>query len=172
MQVNFYEKTIAVTPVERFGLIDPDDKEGKFPVFVSYDFTEEDNWNATVICNNRNDYNFIPVDNCLNITVTRDGLEETASTCDAVLYTPKTVCFVELKEDKKGGDWLTHAISQIENTICFFGEDEMNKYESKKAYVCNTRRPFTPSSHKIVLQQFRKKNKVLLRISTEIEELK
>lgn len=156
MQVNFYEKTIAVTPVERFGLVDSKVKVGKFPAFVSYD-PSVDKWNATVICNNRDDYNFIPVDNCLNITVTRDGLEETASTCDAMLYTTKTVCFVELKEDKKGGDWLTHAISQIENTIGFFGENEMSKYENKKAYVCNTRRPFTPSSHKIVLQQFRKK---------------
>lgn len=137
MQVNFYEKSVLVIPVEKFGLVDPDDKKGKFPAFVSYDL--KDKWNATVICNNRNDYKFIPVDNCLNITIKKNGKEETASSCDAMLYTQKTVCFVELKEDKKGGEWLSHAVNQIENTINFFGEEELNKYEYKKAYICNTR---------------------------------
>lgn len=171
MQVNFYEKAISVTPVERFGLVDPEDKEGKFPAFVSYDPSVA-KWNATVVCNNRNDYNFIPVDNCLNITVTRDGIEETASTCDAMLYTPKTICFVELKKDKKGTDWLEKAVCQIENTIRFFGEKEMVKYENARAYICNTRRHFIPTIHSNIQQAFYKANGLVLRIKTEIEELK
>lgn len=171
MQVNFYEKAIAVTPIERFGLVDPDDKEGKFPAFLSYDSTV-DKWNATVVCNNRCDYNFIPIDNCLNITLMRDGVEETASTCDAMLYTPKTVCFVELKKDKKGGDWLEKAVYQIENTIGFFGEKEMAKYENARAYICNTHRHFIPTIHSNIQQAFYKANGLVLRIKTEIEELK
>ena len=57
------------------------------------------------------------------------------------------------------------------NTISFFGE-ELNKYENKRAYLCNSRRPFVPSIHKIAQQQFMQKNKIVLRIKTEIEELK
>ena len=88
-----------------------------------------------------------------------------------MLYTPKTVCFIELKADKKGTDWLNHGMEQLTNTIVFFG-DELDKYENKRAYLCNSRRPFVPSIHKIAQQQFLQKNKVVLRIKTEIEELR
>ena len=170
MQVDFYKYSQSVSPVEKFGIVDPDDKNGKRSAYVSYD-SEGEKWNTTVECNNRQDYSFIAVDNNIPLTVKIDGKDETASTCDAMLYTPKTVCFIELKEYKKGGGWLLRAVEQLESTIRFFG-NEIEKYENKRAYVCNTRRPFTPTSHKIVQQQFLQKNKVLLRIKTEIDELK
>lgn len=50
-------------------------------------------------------------------TVKNNGKDETASSCDAMLYTPKTVCFIELKADKKGNDWLNHGMEQLTNTI-------------------------------------------------------
>lgn len=170
MQVNFYDYATTVNQVKEFGLVDPDDKEGKKPAFVSYDKTT-DKWNAKVECNNRTDYSFIAVDNNIPLTVKNNGKNETASSCDAMLYTPKTVCFIELKADKKGTDWLNHGMEQLTNTIVFFG-DELDKYENKRAYLCNSRRPFVPSIHKIAQQQFMQKNKVVLRIKTEIEELK
>lgn len=170
MQVDFYQYAIPVNPVKEFGLIDPDDKDGKKPAFIAYDKTTE-NWNATVKCNNRTDYAFIAVDNNIPLTVKIGGKDETASSCDAMLYTSKTVCFIELKADKKGNDWLNHGMEQITNTIAFFDE-ELEKYEYKRAYICNSRKPFVPSIHKIAQQQFMRKNKVLLRIKTEIEELK
>ena len=105
MQVNFYDYATTVNQVKEFGLVDPDDKEGKKPAFVSYDKTT-DKWNATVECNNRTDYSFIAVDNNVPLTVKNNGKDETASSCDAMLYTPKTVCFIELKADKKGTDRL------------------------------------------------------------------
>lgn len=169
MQVDFYKYAESVNPVEKFGLVDPDDKAEKKPAFVSYDKIV-DKWNATVECNNRTDYAFIAVDNNVPLTVKVDGKDETASSCDAILYTSKTICFIELKKDKKGNDWLTHGIEQITSTIGFLG-NELEKFENKKAYICNSRRPFVPSIHKIVQQQFIQKNKVLLRIKTEIEEL-
>ena len=168
MQVDFYQYAEPVKPALEFGLVDPDDTEGKKPAFVSYD--HKNTWNATVICNNRTDYSFIAVDNNIPLTQKINGRQETASTCDAMIYTPKTICFVELKADKKGQDWLSHAVEQLTNTIIFF-EEELERYENKRAYICNTRRPFTPSSHKIVQQKFRQKNKVLLRIKTTVDEL-
>lgn len=170
MHVDFYKYSAPVNPVNEFGLVDPDDKDGKKPAFVSYD-KDVDNWNATVECNNHTDYSFISVDNNVPLTVKIDGKDETASFCDAMLYTPKTVCFIELKADKKGNDWLNHGMEQLTSTIGFFGE-ELEKYENKRAYLCNSRRPFVPSIHKIAQQQFMQKNKILLRIKTKIEELK
>ena len=64
-----------------------------------------------------------------------------------------------------------NGMEQLTNTIGFFGE-ELNKYENKRAYLCNSRRPFVPSIHKIAQQRFMQKNKIVLRIKTEIEELK
>lgn len=51
MQIDFYQYASPISPVFEFGLVDPDDKNGKKPVFVSYD-KNADKWNATVICNN------------------------------------------------------------------------------------------------------------------------
>ena len=170
MHVDFYKYSAPVNPVNEFGLVDPDNKDGKKPAFVSYD-KDVDNWNATVECNNHTDYSFIAVDNNVPLTVKIDGKDETASSCDAMLYTLKTGCFIELKADKKGNDWLNHGMEQLTSTIGFFGE-ELEKYKNKRAYLCNSRRPFVPSIHKIAQQQFMQKNKILLRIKTEIEELK
>lgn len=142
MQVDFYNYATTVNQVKEFGLVDPDDKEGKKPAFVSYDKTT-DKWNATVECNNRSDYVFIAVDNNVPLTLKVNGKDETSSSCDAMLYAPKTVCFIELKADKKGTDWLNHGMEQLTKTIAFFG-DELDKYENKRAYLCNSRRPFVP----------------------------
>ncbi len=105
MQVNFYDYATTVNQVKEFGLVDPGDKEGKKPAFVSYD-KSTDKWNGTAYKHNK-----------------------------------------------------------------LFGK-ELNKYENKRAYLCNSRRPFVPSIHKIAQQQFMQKNKIVLRIKTEIEELK
>ena len=67
MQIDFLRYGSHVEPVEEFGLVDPDDREGKKKAYVSYDKDEE--WNATVRSNGRDDYSFIPVDN--NIPVYR-----------------------------------------------------------------------------------------------------
>ena len=105
MQVNFYDYATTVNQVKVVGLVDPGDKEGKKPAFVSYD-KSTDKWNGTAYKHNK-----------------------------------------------------------------LFGK-ELNKYENKRAYLCNSRRPFVPSIHKIAQQQFMQKNKIVLRIKTEIEELK
>ena len=52
MQVNFYDYATTVNKVKEFGLVDPDDKEGKMPVFVSYDKTT-DKWNGTAYKHNK-----------------------------------------------------------------------------------------------------------------------
>ena len=52
MQVNFYDYATTVNQVKEFGLVDPDDKEGKKPAFVSYDKTT-DKWNGTAYKHNK-----------------------------------------------------------------------------------------------------------------------
>ena len=99
MPVDFYCYSKAVEPVNEFGIIDGFSVQGTRCSEVCYT-RENAVWNVTVECNNRKDYRFIPVDN--NIPLTRknsSGKEETGKSCDAILYTNNTVCFIELKND-------------------------------------------------------------------------
>lgn len=52
MQVDFYKYAESVKPVKEFGLVDPDDKDGKKPAFVSYDKTT-DKWDGTAYKHNK-----------------------------------------------------------------------------------------------------------------------
>lgn len=52
MQVNFYDYATTVNKVKEFGLVDPDDKEEKKPVFVSYD-KSTDKLNGTAYKHNK-----------------------------------------------------------------------------------------------------------------------
>ena len=170
MRVNFYEYSEQVKPVARFGIVDPDDRGGKFPAQICYDENVKDTWGAWVSCNNRSDYSFIAVDN--NIPLTRtgaNGAKETASRCDAMLYTGKTVCFIELKDERES--FLQRAIAQISATLQAFG-NEIERFEYKKAYVCNKGHPQFHSSFSQAQSEFYKKHKVVLRVRVDIEELK
>ena len=99
--MNFFDYAEFVKPVEKFGITDPEDKIGKFPAKIVYNSTEK--WNATVMCNNRSDYMFVPIDNNSAISLTRTNVqneEESDNRCDAMLGTEKTVCFIELKNER------------------------------------------------------------------------
>ena len=155
MSIDFFKYAEEVKPVEKFGLIDPDDSEGKNPTYIDYDVEKAEAWNVSVQCNNRNDYSFIAVDNNIPLTKEINGKKETASSCDAMLYSKNTVCFIEIKADKKGNDWRDKAVKQIESTIDFFGEN-INKFNSKKAYIANSKRPQFYASYKDIQQEFYK----------------
>ena len=170
MSINFFEYANSVAPVEKFGIIDPDDKDGKFPVKIIFDDSE--NWTATVICNNRQDYLFVAVDNNDAIKFKKEnkkGQTESDFHCDAMLGTAKTVCFIELKNERKS--WLSHAIEQLESTISDFGEN-IEKYKFKKAYACNSNHPISSSLYSDTQTLFYKKHRIVLRTKSEIEELK
>ncbi len=169
MPIDFFEYAENVNPVEQFGLIDPDDKDGKKPVEISYDDSQR--WNANVICNNREDYLFVPIDNNSDISITRlneKNEEESDNRCDAMLGTEKTVCFIELKNERE--QWLSHAIKQLESTIELFG-DNIQKYKFKKAYACNLNHPNSSALYSNAQSSFYKKHKIVLRTKTEVSEL-
>lgn len=168
--MNFFDYAEFVKPVEKFGIIDPEDKIGKFPAKIVYDSTEK--WNATVMCNNRSDYMFVPIDNNSAISLTRTNVqneEESDNRCDAMLGTEKTVCFIELKNER--ADWLPHAVKQLESTISAFGEN-LQKYTCKRAYACNIRHPNSSVLYSDTQTRFYRKHKIVLRTKTDIDELK
>ena len=166
MQIDFLRYGSHVEPVEEFGLVDPDDREGKKKAYVSYDKDEE--WNATVRSNGRDDYSFIPVDNNIPVYRHENGRYETESLCDAMLLTDNTLCFVELKNQRAA--FLSKAVSQLENTISLFRENhDESCFQFRKAYVCNIGRPGFNISYKNVISGFYKRNRIPLRIDTTIE---
>lgn len=129
-RIDFSNYILPVPSVDEFGLVDPDDKNGKHPVFISLDRTQ-DRWGARVMYNKeRRDYKFIPVDN--NIPLKRDDGSD-APRCDCILETEKSVCFIELKNQRKG--YLSKARDQIISTLGFF--DNLTLFDKKLAYICN-----------------------------------
>jgi hypothetical protein len=152
-----------VDPVLEFGICDNCDKT---PAFVSTN--KNDKWIAHAACNNRSDYSFIAVDNKIPVPGKNGGMEKR---CDAMLYTKETVCFIELKEQKE--KWLTHAVEQLEATITTFNENyDITSFRFRRAYACNRRRPNFAVSFKNRQKKFYDDNHVVLRIGTEIAELK
>ncbi len=163
MKIDFLSYKTPVKPVPEFGLIDPDDRGGKKPAYVSYDRSEK--WNATVSSGNREDFSFIAVDN--NIPV-NDSTARSESLCDAMLLTPYTLCFVELKNQREA--FLAKAVSQLENTIRLFRENHDEKdFSFRRAYICNTGHPGFSVSYKNAISSFYRRNRVVLRVGTTIE---
>ena len=168
MSVDFEKFSQQVEPIDKFGIVDPDDKEGKKPSKIVYNSNET--WGATVICNYRGDYKFIPVDNNIPLSkISEEGVEETASSCDAIVYTNKTICLIELKNTKTSAS-LNHAMEQLESTIDF-AKFFINKFNYKRAYISNIGQPRFNKKFSNTQRDFYHKNKIILRISTIIEEL-
>ena len=117
--------------------------------------------------NNREDYHFIPIDN--NIDIIRcDSTSSDAKRCDAALYTDKTICLIELKNQRE--NWLSNAIEQLESTIYNFDES-FEKFRFKKAYVCNIAHPRSNYQISNSQSEFYKKHRFILRTKTDIDEL-
>lgn len=162
-KIDFSPYGQSVPSCEVFGLVDPDDRDGKKPVYI--DIGNPQIWGARVhYSRKRIDYKFIPVDN--NIPLKREDGSD-ISRCDAVITTERSVCFIELKNQRKA--YIPKAVQQLLSTIDLFKNIE--KFEKKFAYICNMKRG-TPPSIKNEMNEFMKKTGgVILRHSAEIEEL-
>ena len=167
MPIDFPKFSQTVKPIDKFGIVDPDDKDGKKPAKIVYDNNEV--WGVTVICNNRDDYRFIPVDNNIPITKINDeGVEETASSCDAIVYSNNTICLIELKNTKTSAS-LNHAMEQLESTI-IFAKNFIDGFKFKKAYISNIGQPRFNKMFCNTQRDFYKRNKIILQVSTTIIE--
>ena len=123
--MTFFDYAKDVESVQEFGI--RDDEEGKetlkafvldknpkdpiasipakdLPAFIDYNNKKQ--WNAIVLSENRNDFNFIPVDKNIEYF---DEKGNEKSRCDAVIYTRQTVIFIELKDQMH--DWFEDAVA-------------------------------------------------------------
>ena len=161
MQVDFFKFAKQVTPVKEFGLVD------KAPAEINYDEAQKDSWNAIVECNNRDDYNFVPLDKKLKIMA---AFNKEESLCECLLNTKETIAFVELKERKK--QHTQQPIEQLENTLRLFKQNHnIDDFTYKQAYICNRKRPHYNEARNSVCTDFAKRNGVALHIGIEIAEM-
>ncbi len=122
---------------ERFGLCDNTSR----PVAYA-DPESEETWIATVKNPDSKAVLFTAIDKC----VIGDTEEPGRGRCDCMLTTNKQLYLVELKE-RGGSAWKNHAIEQLESTIQFLqtthGEEYLDNFSPKKAFVCNRKKkPF------------------------------
>jgi len=163
--MTFFDYSEKVKAVSEFGICDNKIEKEK-PAFVIYE--NKDIWNAAIVSEMRDDFNFIAVDN--NIPYNdKDGNEK--KRCDAMVWTPESVVFIELKDQNR--DWLDKAIEQLKSTIEHFDNvDGLNRFKFKKAYACNKARPFFNYQFKDRIQQFYNETGVNLRIEVLIKNIK
>ncbi len=165
MRIDFYKYEQDVSPCKEFGLYDAGNNT---PAILDSDNPEK--WEATVECNGRRDYKFIAVDNVRELLQYKKQNAGT-DTCDAILRTAKTLCFVELKNQAKS--WFEEALCQLETTIKLFKENhDINIYSSKRAYAVNKTHPHFHYSNKEKKQRFYKTTEFVLECETKIKELK
>ena len=163
-RIDFSNYILPVPSVDEFGLVDPDDENGKHPVFISLDRTQ-DRWGARVMYNKEcRDYKFIPVDN--NIPLKRDDGSD-APRCDCILETEKSVCFIELKNQRKG--YLSKARDQIISTLGFF--DNLTLFDKKTCIhlqQCCHMLKFHKDHHE---REFFHEYGIMLDVTTTVKEL-
>lgn len=163
--MTFFDYSEKINPVQEFGICDNKDEKEK-PAFVVY--TDKDSWNAHVISEKRDDFNFIAVDN--NIPYNDENGKE-KKRCDAMVWTPETVIFIELKDQDK--DWFDRAVEQLKSTIIHFDNvDGLDNFHFKKAYACNKTHPYFNYHFKTRIQQFYNETGVNLRPQVLIDKVK
>lgn len=148
-----------------FGLYDT---ENTSPVILDYDAPQK--WEVSVECNNQTDYKFIAVDSVkelLEYKKKNQGLD----TCDAILKSRNTICFIELKNQDKS--WFQEAVTQLKETIALYqtshGTDD---YKFRRAQAANKTHPNFHSSMTNTMHKFWQDTTFILRVGTKIMELK
>lgn len=181
MGLNFFENEQCVSRVEEFGVIDPpkDKSTAKKTCDISYDNDKKDDWDISVLSNNRDDIFFNAIDG--NIEFFRSWKpNEKHRACDAMIHTADTIIFIEIKKwrndsiEKNGRDvhFIDDAIEQLENTIIHFCTAHPDKkFDNKYAYVSNKYKdkPKFPITHKQKMACFQDNtNGFKLRVASEI----
>lgn len=97
-------------------------------------------WIATVKNPSQKEITFTAIDNCV---IQNDELQGHGR-CDCMLTTGRALYLVELKE-RGGSSWKNEAIEQLESTIALLkaahGDQYLEGYSPKKAFVCNRKKP-------------------------------
>lgn len=165
MQVDFFAYSQKVDAVSEFGICDDAGKER--PAYVDYDVSRQEDWGAVVQSENSNDYSFIAVDN--NIVIPKpDNENQEESRCDAMLYTNKTIAFVELKD--KNRTRAGEAAKQLKATIKVFKDNHnIEDFENKAAYVCNKAHPHMNVISSALCSSFLEETGVTLHVSRTIK---
>lgn len=121
----------------QFGLCD----DSSSPV-AYVDSTAPESWIATVKNDGQKEVTFTAIDNC----VVQNDEQQGRGRCDCMLTTDGALYLVELKE-RVGSTWKNEAIEQLKSTIellkATHGQEFLDNYSPKKAFVCNRRKaPF------------------------------
>lgn len=135
--MNFLDPRCQTGPFTQvqFGLCD----DHSSPV-AYVDTTNPEKWIATVKNASEKEVTFTAIDNC----VIQNNEKVGHGRCDCMLTTDRELYLVELKE-RAGSAWKNEAIDQLKSTIellkATHGQEFLDRYSPKKAFVCNRRKP-------------------------------
>lgn len=147
--MNFFNSQCQSGPYNQvqFGLCDDQSAPRAY-----VDITNQSRWIATVNNPSQHDISFTAIDKC----VLQDNDEPGRGRCDGMLTTDNLLYLVELKEQQ--ASWQPHAIEQLISTIEFLRQyhaAELTRFQHKKAFACNRRRPAFVVIQQQVKRRFR-----------------
>jgi len=149
MPIDYFSNCRTSSHNNEFGLCD-DQPPLSNPAYI--DEYNKSKWIGIVNNEQEKVVNFNAIDNCIDIR--RDDMTMD-SRCDGVLSYEKSLILVELKE-RDGGQWLKKGREQLTATINRFKQEvDINEFDSIKAYVCNSLRPYSHSGQTTNIQKFR-----------------
>ena len=165
MAVDFFSYAEAVPTKKEFAICDDHDQK---PVRIEH--VGDSEHQVLVISNNRSDYNFIAVDHAIPLKKD-DGSDD--KICDAILFTQRTVCFIEIKCWRKG-PWIKTAAEQVVHTIKHFDKNHPEDgHRLRDVYLCNwkKRKKLLNEPYMELKNDFFQDHKAHLYISNKIQEL-
>ncbi|MBQ4477095.1 MAG: hypothetical protein IJQ18_06040 [Paludibacteraceae bacterium] len=159
--INFFDKRFqkedARTDLE-FGIYDPGDNK---PAVT----TSDTSLGQAIVKNQQKKIvQFVAIDHNMDIRKQNGNAE---STCDGMLYVDTSfLAFVELKDELK--NWISEAVSQLENTIKLFKENNYRTFSKHRAYAANKKHPQYAYSEKERMQHFKNRTGFTLYINGTI----
>lgn len=158
-RINFFDYNTGPHTYKEFGLCDD---RNQTPVYIDQD--NRDKWIANINNSQQVQLFLIPVDNKIDFP---GWLKK----CDAIIYSDKTILFIELKDQRTS--WLQNAIEQLQDTISVFNNNhDISVFINRKAYACNKAHPNYNCSNKETIQNFYNRNRIVLRTTTKIQDIK
>ena len=153
-KVNFFKKEY-ITESPRIdslcGIIDGVNENPAYTIT-----TNPENWNATIVNPNGQEFLFIPIDH--NIKVYKADGKSLDGTCDGMILVDvrRLLAFVELKDIRSGG--FADALGQLWHTIeIFLQNHQYTDFRLRRAYAANIAHPHFHYNMKDEMEDFKNK---------------
>lgn len=164
MPIDFFQNKCKSTSTKvLFGICDDIENNTE----IAYiDEENPDNWIGIVSNPSKFEASFYAIDHCVKM-LRDDGRQE--KSCDGILSYNNKLVFIELKMRKRS-PWAREGKNQIIKSFQSFNDNyDISTFDKIEAYVCNQIRPLVNQGRASMLQEFKDRTGINLKIQQRIQ---